>query len=87
MQSMAIRVWTLRGLRRRGKSTHLIENTGVNYVRSFGWVNASYVYGLQLLTAHHKRALGTLTAWEDYARATTTIKEDDVLVKLSENAS
>jgi hypothetical protein len=50
----------------------------VTDISSFGWVNASYVYGLQLLNAHMKRALGTLTSWEDYARATTTINEDVV---------
>ena len=46
----------------------------------FGWVNASYVYGLQIVSAHMKRALGTLTAWEDYARATSVILEDNVSV-------
>jgi hypothetical protein len=41
------------------------------------------VYGLQLVNAHMKRALGTLTQWEDYDRATATIPEDFV-VKLGE---
>ncbi|KAF1354616.1 neutral trehalase short isoform [Delphinella strobiligena] len=36
----------------------------------FGWVNASYVYGLQLVNAHMRRALGTLTPWEVYRKAT-----------------
>ena len=52
-------------------------------ISRFGWVNASYVYGLQLVNAHMKRALGTLTAWDDYARATSTIHED-VVDKLGE---
>lgn len=43
---------------------------------SFGWVNASYVYGLQIVNAHMRRALGTLTPYEDYARATESIPED-----------
>ncbi|KAL6246130.1 alpha,alpha-trehalase nth1 [Rhinocladiella similis] len=36
----------------------------------FGWVNASYVYGLSFIPMHMKRALGTLTPWETFARAT-----------------
>lgn len=44
--------------------------TFANILFSFGWVNASYVYGLQFTTAHMQRALGTLTPWKNYARAT-----------------
>ncbi|OAP58629.1 hypothetical protein AYL99_07719 [Fonsecaea erecta] len=36
----------------------------------FGWVNASYVYGLSFIPMHMKRALGTLTPYETFARAT-----------------
>jgi hypothetical protein len=36
---------------------------------SFGWVNASYIYGLTLLSAHMRRALGALTDWDSYERA------------------
>ncbi|RFU36178.1 hypothetical protein B7463_g177, partial [Scytalidium lignicola] len=36
----------------------------------FGWVNASYVYGLQITNAHMRRALGTLTPYPQYAKAT-----------------
>ena len=36
---------------------------------SFGWVNASYVYGLTLLSAHQRRALGALTDWDSYSKA------------------
>lgn len=46
-------------------------------------MNASYVYGLQLVNAHMRRALGTLTQWDDYAKATETILED-VVGKLGE---
>ncbi|KAF2623872.1 glycoside hydrolase family 37 protein [Macroventuria anomochaeta] len=35
----------------------------------FGWVNASYIYGMTLLSAHQRRALGALTKWDDYERA------------------
>ncbi|KAF5877027.1 putative neutral trehalase protein [Botrytis fragariae] len=35
----------------------------------FGWVNASYVYGLQIINAHMRRTLGTLTPWEQYTKA------------------
>ncbi|KAL3424415.1 neutral trehalase [Phlyctema vagabunda] len=36
----------------------------------FGWVNASYVYGLQTINTRMRRALGTLTDWPSYHRAT-----------------
>lgn len=35
----------------------------------FGWVNASYVYGLQIVDAHMRRALGTLTPYPTFIRA------------------
>lgn len=35
----------------------------------FGWVNASYIYGLQIVNAHMRRALGTLTPYEAFAKA------------------
>ena len=36
----------------------------------FGWVNASYVYGLTIVNTHMKRALGTCTPWETFRKAT-----------------
>lgn len=35
----------------------------------FGWVNASYVYGLGFITTEMKRALGALTPYETYEKA------------------
>ncbi|KAJ5569951.1 Neutral trehalase [Penicillium hispanicum] len=35
----------------------------------FGWVNASYVYGLEILNAHQRRSLGPLTPWDTYKKA------------------
>lgn len=35
----------------------------------FGWVNASYIYGLQIVNAHMRRALGALTPYETFVRA------------------
>lgn len=35
----------------------------------FGWVNASYLYGLTLLSSHAQRALGTLTPSEVFLRS------------------
>ncbi|KAF2634424.1 neutral trehalase short isoform [Massarina eburnea CBS 473.64] len=35
----------------------------------FGWVNASYIYGLTLLSAHQARALGALTNWDQFEQA------------------
>jgi hypothetical protein len=46
-------------------SNHLANST----VFSFGWVNASYVYGLDILNAHQRRALGAVTPWETYNKA------------------
>ena len=43
------------------------------YASRFGWVNASYVYGLQMVNAHMRRALGTLTPWEVYRKATEDV--------------
>ncbi|KAF2260919.1 neutral trehalase [Lojkania enalia] len=39
----------------------------------FGWVNASYIYGLELLSAHQKRALGALTPWDSFVKATEAL--------------
>lgn len=36
----------------------------------FGWVNASFVYGLQFLNAHMRRALGACTPYETFSKAT-----------------
>ncbi|KAI2795078.1 Neutral trehalase [Penicillium oxalicum] len=35
----------------------------------FGWVNASYVYGLEFLNAHMRRSLGAITPYETYKKA------------------
>ncbi|OKL64493.1 Neutral trehalase [Talaromyces atroroseus] len=35
----------------------------------FGWVNASYVYGLEILSAHQRRALGAVTPYETFSKA------------------
>ena len=39
-------------------------------VGRFGWVNASYVVGLSIINTHMRRALGTLTPYETFAKAT-----------------
>jgi alpha,alpha-trehalase len=39
----------------------------------FGWVNASYIYGLQMLSAHMRRALGTLTTYDTFVKATEAL--------------
>ncbi|KAK4979540.1 alpha,alpha-trehalase nth1 [Elasticomyces elasticus] len=36
----------------------------------FGWVNASYVYGLEIVSAHMKRALGAITTYDTFIKAT-----------------
>jgi hypothetical protein len=47
----------------------LATDPGVDNSR-FGWVNASYVYGLSFLPMHMKRALGTLTPYDTFEKAT-----------------
>ncbi|KAL4962796.1 alpha,alpha-trehalase [Aspergillus stella-maris] len=48
-------------------------NQGVDFKgapkEGFGWVNASYVYGLDILNAHQRRALGAVTPWDTYNKA------------------
>ncbi|KAL4921683.1 trehalase-domain-containing protein [Aspergillus aurantiobrunneus] len=48
-------------------------NQGVDFKgaprEGFGWVNASYVYGLDILNAHQRRALGAVTPWDTYSKA------------------
>ena len=43
----------------------------------FGWVNASYVYGLTLVSAHMRRALGACISWDTYVKATEALGSDD----------
>jgi len=45
----------------------------------FGWVNASYVYGLQLVNAHMKRALGACTPYDTFIKATEALGFDTEL--------
>lgn len=40
-----------------------------NLDHRFGWVNASYVYGLDILNAHMRRALGAITPYDTYSKA------------------
>lgn len=43
----------------------------------FGWVNASFVYGLSFLPIAMKRALGTMTLWETFAEKTALKLDPD----------
>lgn len=38
-------------------------------VGRFGWTNATYLYGLSLMSLHAKRALGVHAPYEAYAEA------------------
>ncbi len=51
-------------------TNHLTDNY------RFGWVNASYMYGLQIVDAHCQRALGTLSTWEQLSRQRSTLYEN-----------
>lgn len=49
----------------------------------FGWVNASYIYGLQMIPAHMRRALGAVTAYDTFIKATEALglrDGDDALI-------
>jgi hypothetical protein len=48
-------------------------------LRSFGWANASYVVGLQIVNAHMKRALGAMTPWDTFYQATKTHVDDEII--------
>lgn len=49
---------------------------------SFGWVNASYCYALQIVNAHMKRALGAVTTWDTFKKMTEGADDPvDVLTK------
>ncbi|KAM3514617.1 hypothetical protein MY11210_001723 [Beauveria gryllotalpidicola] len=54
-------------------------NQGLNFKgvakEGFGWVNASYVYGLQIVNAHMRRALGTLTPYPTFIKAIEQLNE------------
>ncbi len=67
---MEIKVLTSKELPLKGElaSDDLLESSLTSC--SFGWVNASYVYGLQITNAHMRRALGALIPYEKFMAAT-----------------
>lgn len=74
MQSMGIRGRILRGLLGRGEFfcpfSFFVWVISYTNEHSFGWVNASYVYGMQICNVHMRRALGTCTPYDTYAKMT-----------------
>lgn len=52
------------------RSPLLFLKIPANRIHRFGWVNASYVYGLNIVDTRMKRALGAITDWETYKKAT-----------------
>lgn len=70
---MAIRVLTSKVLLPKGKPICASIVAFVRYAKQsfhrFGWVNASYVYGLQIVNAHMKRALGAVTPWDAFEKS------------------
>ncbi|ODV78168.1 glycoside hydrolase family 37 protein [Suhomyces tanzawaensis NRRL Y-17324] len=67
----------------KGAVPHRVDaeygNQGLDFkgvaTEGFGWVNASYLVGLQYLNLHAKRCLGTLTPPEVYLRSIETHKD------------
>ena len=47
----------------------------------FGWVNASYVYGLHFLDAGQRRALGAMATWDVYLKAVGKAKGETAAVQ------
>lgn len=72
---MATRAATSRACLAKGKqfTTHFYPQYTVLTPTRFGWVNASYIYGMTLLSAHQRRALGALTKWDDYEKAMSNL--------------
>lgn len=69
MRSMGTRARVSRALLEKGKfAAAFIVDSLMDSCR-FGWVNASYVYGLEFLNAHMRRSLGAITPWETYTKA------------------
>ena len=61
-----------------------------NAVSRFGWVNASYVYGLTLVNSHMKRALGALVNWDkfqDMMNAASKHKAEEIIDQSREHTS
>lgn len=70
---MVTRVWTSRVLQRKGKQSSpsfFSFDYQLTVSHSFGWVNASYVYGMTMTTTGMRRALGTITPYDTYKRMT-----------------
>jgi hypothetical protein len=72
---MATKAATSRACLVKGKQsiTQLYPQYSLLTSSSFGWVNASYIYGMTLLSAHQRRALGALTKWDDYEKAMSNL--------------
>ena len=79
----------------REKDPHTVEaeygNQGADFKgvprEGFGWVNASFVYGLKILPTHMRRALGTITPWKIFEEK-TAVKLDqcnDITIHEAEN--
>jgi hypothetical protein len=74
MPSTAIRELISRERHVKGKfysafSSLVLESALILVPCRFGWVNASYVYGLEILNAHMRRSLGAITPYETYKKA------------------
>lgn len=68
---MATKVWASRASTKKGMFADVKTRHGrlANYHHRFAWVNASYVYGLQIVNAHMRRALGALTPYPTLIKA------------------
>lgn len=71
---MGTKALTSRVRLEKGKCCHVLYTGGLMRLSDlsicrFGWVNASYVYGLEILNAHMQRALGAITPYETYKNA------------------
>ena len=63
------------GLPQKGKfesSCIFPPNAANNFTNSFGWVNASYQIGLDIISSHMQRALGACIPPDAFFRMTDT---------------
>ncbi len=73
---MGTRGWGLSMRRRRGRFSMILLGDAAGRgemanddVGRFGWTNATYLYGLSLMSLHARRALGVHAPYEAYAEA------------------
>lgn len=87
IRDLTSRAWRLKGEYCNIQHVRLMSLT--KRYDSFGWVNASYVYGLQIIDAHMKRALGSVAGWDTFKKMTEAANAEEankILYKAQKHA-